>query len=107
MRKNLPDDYRRFLAEINGGRPESSEFVFQTSDGSTDSLVDWFLTRNFSQELYTLSEYGEMYKGRVLTMMLPITCDSFGNLVFLDIGARMKGAVCFWDHEKEIMDQPT
>jgi len=104
----LPNDYRRFLAETNGGRPEPAGFVFQTADGQTsDSLVDWFLTLNPSEDLYTLPEYRAMYQERTPPLMLPIACDPFGNLVLLDIGARATGSVCFWDHEKESMDDPT
>jgi len=104
----LPDDYRRFLAESNGGRPEPSGFVFQTPDGqSSDSLVDWFLTLNPSEDLYTLSEYRMMYQDRTPPLMLPIACDPFGNLVLLDIGARTKGTVCLWDHEQESMGKLT
>lgn len=103
----LPDDYRRFLAETNGGRPEPSGFVFQTTNGPSDSLVDWFLTLYAAEELYTLREYRAMYGDRIPPMMLPIACDPFGNLVLLDVGAKSIGAVCFWDHEKESMDEAT
>jgi SMI1-KNR4 cell-wall len=40
----LPDDYRRFMSEFNGGRPEPSGFVFPTEDGKSDSAVRYFLT---------------------------------------------------------------
>ena len=100
----LPDDYRRFMSEFNGGRPEPSGFVFATVDGKSDSAVRYFLTLDAREERYTIQEYLDRYRDRIPQKMLPIACDSFGNLVLLDAGAKAAGAVCFWDHEKESMD---
>jgi len=103
----LPGDYRRFMSELNGGRPEPSGFVFETTDGKSDSSVRYFLTLDERVEPYTIQEFLDQYSDRLPQKMLPIACDSFGNLVLLDTGAKSAGAVCFWDHEKESMDEPT
>ena len=111
----LPDDYRRFMSEFNGGRPEPSGFVFPTEDGKSDSAVRYFLTLDDREERYTIRDFLDRYSDRIPQKLLPIPCDSFGNLVLLDAGAKSAGAVCFWDHEavcfwdheKESMDEPT
>jgi hypothetical protein len=103
----LPEDYRRFLAQTNGGRPERTRFVIQTPDGTTDSVVDWLLTLDNREQLYTITKYRRMYEDRIPTGVVPIGCDPFGNLILLGIMARDFGYVYFWDHEKENMKEPT
>lgn len=102
----LPNDYRQFMAEINGGRPVPSGFVFATADGKSDSAVRYFLTLDAQEERYTIQEFLDRYSNRIPKKTLPIACDSFGNLVLLDAGSMPPGAVCFWNHEKESMDEP-
>ena len=89
----LPGDYRRFMSELNGGRPEPSGFVFETTDGKSDSSVRYFLTLDELVERYTIQEFLDQYSDRLPQKMLPIACDSFGNLVLLDTGAKSAGAV--------------
>ena len=103
----LPEDYRRFLAETNGGRPESSRFAMRTAAGENESVVDWFLTLDPVEELYSIPEYRSMYSDRIPGGLLPIACDPLGNLVLLDLGEKAYGSVYFWDHEHESMDEPT
>ena len=39
----LPEDYRRFLAAYNGGKPKPATFRFALRRGPyTDSIVNWF-----------------------------------------------------------------
>ncbi len=103
----LPDDYRRFMSEFNGGHPEPSSFAFTTPNGKIDSSVRFFLTLDDQEENYTIQEFLDCYTDRIPVKLLPIACDSFGNLILLDGGARSMGVVYFWDHERESMDEPT
>jgi hypothetical protein len=103
----LPEDYRRFLVQTNGGRPERARFAIQTLDGSTDSIVDWLLTLDIREQLYTIRKYRRMYEDRIPNGMIPIGCDPFGNLILLNIVAKDFGYVYFWDHETENMKEPT
>jgi cell wall assembly regulator SMI1 len=103
----LPDDYRRFLAEFNGGEPDPSGFVFETNDGPSDSAVRYFLTLDSNARHYTIREFLSRYRDRIPEGLIPIACDSFGNLVLIDLGAKATGSVYFWDHEKESMEEPT
>ena len=54
---------------------------------------------------YTIDEKIKAYQGRVPPGLLPIGCDSFGNLLLLDFAARKRGAIYFWDHERENLDE--
>lgn len=103
----LPDDYRRFMSKFNGGRPGPSGFGFTTVKGKSDSSVRFFLTLDDREEYYTIQEFLDCYADRIPLKLLPIACDSFGNLILLDLGARFTGVVYFWDHEQESMDEPT
>ncbi len=94
----LPSDYCRFLTDFNGGRPSPSDFEGPTGDGS---VVNWFFTLNQDEQTYFIPRRIEAYKDRIPPKLLPIASDPFGNLVLLDLGAKVFGAIFFWDHENE------
>src|SRR5437667_5269996 len=81
----LPPDYRRFLAEVNGGRPAPSDFEGPTGDGS---LVNWFFTLNQEERLYFIPNEIAASNDRIPPRLLPIADDPFGNIVLLDVGAK-------------------
>lgn len=103
----LPDDYRRFLTDFNGGEPEPSGFTFETTEGPSEAAVRYFLTLDSKSKHYTIREFLKRYEDRFPNGLMPIACDSFGNLVLIDLGAKAIGTVYFWDHEKESMDEPS
>jgi cell wall assembly regulator SMI1 len=104
---NLPDDYRRFLADFNGGEPEPSVFTFATNEGQSDSSVRYFLALDPNVRNYNVGDFLKRYRDRLPKGVIPIACDSFGNLVLIDVGAKATGNVYFWDHEKENMKEAT
>lgn len=103
----LPTDFREFLAATNGGKPLPSVFLVRTTDGESDSRVRYFLTLDSAASSYSIQEFRRRYADRIPNGVLPIACDSFGNVVLLDICANKPGAVYFWDHENEAMGEPT
>ena len=103
----LPEDYRAFLKEFNGGEPDPSGFVFYADDGPSDSSVRYFLTLDPNATHYNVFDFLRRYADRIPKGVMPIACDSFGNLVIIDVGAKAFGSVYFWDHEKESMEEPT
>ena len=103
----LPEEYRRFLASFNGGKPVPSGFSFETNEGLSESSIRYFLTLDTNAEHYTIWEFLVRYRDRIPSGLLPVACDSFENLVLIDVGAKEVGSVYFWDHEKESMDEPT
>lgn len=103
----LPRDYRDFLETHNGGRPSPRAFRFVTPQGHEESAVQFFFTTDSTGKPYVIWDAVCVYKDRIPEGLLPVACDSFGNLVLLDLGARNAGSVYFWDHEKESMDDVT
>jgi hypothetical protein len=97
----VPLDYRRFLAESNGGRPLPSAFEGPNGDGS---VVNWFFTLNREEQTYFILRRIEVYQDRLPPKLLPIASDPFGNLVLLDLGTKSVGSIYFWDHENENPD---
>lgn len=96
----LPDGYREFLLEHNGGRPEPNVFPIQDGKGG-DSVLDWFL-RIQEGNLYDILDTLDTFRGRIPTNFLPIAVDAFGNLLCLSIQEPDLGKIFFWDHEKEL-----
>jgi hypothetical protein len=99
---SLPRDYRQFLKTDNGGRPERVSIVFETEGGKDESLVSWFYTLEPDGD-YGLLENIECYSDRIPPNMIPIACDAFGNQFLMSLGDE-KGAIYFWDHERENED---
>ena len=84
----LPADYRRFLLEVGGGKPEANVL-----EGDPRVGVQRFLDLGGTLDLRR-----HQYSDRVPAEHLPIADAEGGNLLLLDLAA---GAVWFWDHERE------
>lgn len=100
----FPQDYRSHLLAFNGGQPRPSGFAFTEHGQRTRSRIDWFLAVH-DGEYDNLLQYAKRYKldqKRVPTRMLPIAHDPGGNLLLVSCEGRDRGAVYFWDHEKEV-----
>jgi hypothetical protein len=96
--QRFPDDYRQFLKQYNGGRPEPRSFSEQ--NGKPCSSVHYFLSVN-GKEFVDMIEEIRSYAGRLPTRFTPIAYDSFGNVICLSMSGDDRGAVYFWDHERE------
>jgi len=102
----LPDDYKTFLRNENGGRPKPNRFTFVSKMGKTeDSTVHYFFALHGGR-VGNLKCNFETYKSRIPFGYLPIATDPFGNLIILKIIGQNKGGISFWDHENE-SDVPT
>ena len=53
----LPEDYRAFLKEFNGGEPDPFGFVFYADDGPSDSSVRYFLTLDPNATHYNVFDF--------------------------------------------------
>jgi hypothetical protein len=100
MGTRLPESYRQFLQKNNGGRPpihgdgikidrlpgeETDVQVFFGIDRSIESSnIDWNLS---------------MFENRISDQLLPIACDSFGNLFCLSLSKQDYGSVVYCDFE--------
>ena len=98
---NLPNDYKIFLEEYNGGKPTPNSFYFD--DGNDASCIDKYLSITEDDENKGICEYVSAYEGRIPEGFLIIAHDPGGNLILLGVTNGKKGGY-FWDHEIEAED---
>jgi hypothetical protein len=97
--KKLPNDYKMFLLEFNGGEPESNEFsVPKAKTGSSVRMFYGLIDKHKEGDLF--HEHKIMFD-RVPANFLPIGGDSCGNCICLSLHSDTFGQVFFWDHELE------
>jgi cell wall assembly regulator SMI1 len=118
LKARLPEDYRAFLLQSNGGRPAPCRFTFALEGEEQESILEWFfavhdqpyeededwgpdagegLPPYFAQPLDEVRKdfRSEMPKAKVL----PVGRDPGGNLVCLGYAGKWAGRVYFFDHE--------
>lgn len=90
----LPQDYKAFLIENNGGKP--------VYEGNSDGiLVDWFYGFHEGPAWSTIYYAIDVFHSRIPSWFFPIGCDPFGNQYLMSLYEGNYGLVAFWDHEKE------
>jgi hypothetical protein len=70
----LPDDYRQFLIEHNGGKPYPNISPILKSD------VQWIYGMVHEPYYASLFQHLDMFQGRIPSWYFPIANDSGGNL---------------------------
>ncbi len=98
MGARLPNDYRNFLIEHNGGKPVPSDFSVTTEQGSGLHHV---LGLHDGPSYLSLEEHYEVLLDRMPASIIPIADDSFGNAICIGIFRYEAGKIYFWDHELE------
>lgn len=94
----LPPPYRRFLLTHNGGVPAPNTVDIQGFDQSPTDVQEFFgvgLPIASSRLDWNLDTLRERLRGS----LVPIGCDSGGNLFALSLRARDLGAVLYLDLE--------
>jgi cell wall assembly regulator SMI1 len=86
----LPEDYRRYLLQQDGGRLEDNNEAVINIFG-LGQVPDWT-----SMWLKL-----ETFHGRVPAWLLPVAQDAYGNLYAISLRPKDLGSVWFWDHEEE------
>lgn len=95
----LPQDYRHFLIEINGGKRDRS--VFWLKNGKNSSVVRTFLGICNNKNINLIRNYTWLrFLGHVPKNMFPVARDSLGNFVAISLHEKSYGKVYFCDHEK-------
>jgi cell wall assembly regulator SMI1 len=87
----LPDAYRAYLRQHDGGRLEGNNQAVNEIFGVGPDTPEW---ADMWRKLDTYAE-------RVPSWLLPVAADSFGNLFALSLRDSDRGSVWFWDHELE------
>lgn len=92
----LPQQYRQFLLDYNGGRPEHCDFNFKGSTNGSQLLGFFGIGSRIDvrKELRT-------YNGRLPAAWFPVASDAGGNLICICLSGPNYGKVFFWDHEME------
>lgn len=92
----LPEEYRRFLLENNGGRPTPDVIdINGLPGGSTDVQVFFGLDRSVKSS--GLDWNLEMLRGRIDERLLPIACDSGGSVFCLSLHGIDLGCIIYCD----------
>ncbi len=92
---SLPADYKNFLLEHNGGRPEPNIL----SEPATD--VQWLFGMIEEPAWASLFNALDVYEGRIPAWYMPIGIDSGGNLFIMSLFEENKGIIALWWHEDE------
>ncbi len=103
----LPEEYRQFLIEYNGGKPSPCDF--RISEKEREDSLHHFYGLHDGPVYLNLEQAYESYKARVPTTMIPFADDPAGNAICIGIGSNDTGKIFFWDHELESEDddEPT
>jgi hypothetical protein len=98
MTARLPETYRRFLVRNNGGLPTPDTVDVPGAPGSpTDVQVFFGIGRDV--ETSDLEWNLKTFEGRIAERLLPIACDSGGNLFCLALSGDDAGQVSYCDLE--------
>ncbi len=94
LNARLPESYCRFLIRNNGGVPTPETVDIPDAPGSpTDVQVFFGIGRAIRTS--DLNWNVDTFLGRVPEGLLPIACDSAGNLFCLGLSGRMAGQVVY------------
>lgn len=97
---SLPQSYKEFLLNVNGGEPVPNEFEVPNWSGES-SMVQAFYGIH-AGEYDNLAEKIAMFQDRLPEGFLPIASDPGGNLLCLGTKGDDEGRIYFWDHEDEL-----
>lgn len=93
----LPDSYRAFLLETNGGRPERDLFTVPGYDANPVGRVHFFFGLNDSVQSCNLDWNREVFADRIPEHMLPIATTEGVDKICISLASDTLGAVYFWD----------
>lgn len=98
----LPDEYRAFLLQSNGG--SFARHIVVLPDGGGRTVLNYMLgTAGGSYDIMT--DYDDLRSmDRIPVASLPIADDPGGNLFIVSLEQQTYGSIYFWDHEQEPSD---
>lgn len=104
---SLPDDYRAFLLQHNGGQPEPDRFAIAWRPGQREamvgpaSMVSWLFAvyDGRSENLLRMNQI--TFKGRLPPGTLAIGRDPGSNLLLLRTSGPQRGELLYWLMETE------
>ncbi len=111
LHMKIPEDYRLFLLNCNGGRPRKSVFTYIYKGRKELGCVSRFLGIHNGEfdNLYQAVKTYKIFQKRLPDNLLPIANDPGGNLICLSLIGNDLGSIYFWNHDWEADDheEPT
>lgn len=106
----LPEDYKRFLAVYNGGKPVIRRFETIDEKHTSSLMLLYPVTKNFEPNL--ISTFKELNREQILpSNLLAIGIDPIDNLICISTSGSDFGYVYYWSLDMEELDkegfQPT
>lgn len=93
----LPESYREFLIQYNGGQPSPDAFPIQDMPLNEYGIIQALLGIETGHEWNDLrSDYNDL-RGRMPATFVPIAYTPSGDFLCLDIQADGTAPVVFWD----------
>jgi hypothetical protein len=94
----LPEDYKNFMLQYNGGYPMPNSFKIKKYGAS---MMDCFYGINAKTDIRDMEYNKKIYKKRVPKEFLIIGADQLGNLILIGIKDKYINKIYFWWHEEE------
>lgn len=102
----LPDDYRSFLEQYNGGRPEPERFRMRWHDQDLARRFPYddvdFLYGIDRGRPHDLFIWWQCFQDRVPKDTIPIGNDPGPNMILLGVSGTRRGHVLFWVSGEEV-----
>jgi hypothetical protein len=92
----LPTDYRDFLLEHNGGKPNPCIFPVANNPYDNKSMLHYFFGVT-DGELGNLAKWIKLQEDKLPEDLIPIGIDLGGNLLCLSVRGDFYGKIYFWD----------
>jgi hypothetical protein len=97
----FPHDYRLFLLQYNGGRPEPNAYPLQGLAKNPFGVIQIFFGIDTRVESSSLLWNYRVMEGRIPPNLFPIARDDGGDLLCLSLYGDDAGSVVFWDYYAE------
>ncbi len=94
----IPEAYRKFLLQYNGGYPDPNCFDIKKRGGS---IMDCFYGLKADSNIRDMEQKSGVFKNRVPDKFIIIGGDQLGNLILIGVEGKYQDKVYFWDHEEE------
>jgi hypothetical protein len=94
---SLPQDYRAFLLEYNGGQPVPS--FFWIKPGKDGSAIYQFYGLHDGPKHLSIDTYAGQERYGIPSSMLPIGDDGLGNFICIGTSPVNQGNIYFLDHD--------
>lgn len=97
----LPENYKLFLLNHNGGRPKPNFFLIHGFERNPFGSIHYFFGIDDDVKSSDVGWNYKTYYGRMPRELLPIAGDGSGNVICLSIKGANKEFIYYWDHDAE------